>query len=282
MSRRVDLSGQTFGSLLVVEYSHSNDHGEAYYHCLCSCGVEAYVRASHLKDGRVQRCMGCGRKAAATAKMGKSPIKYNGERQKIAIVCARCGTIFYNWASQNQKYCSNTCRYDSSILYRPQKPCLFCGKLYVGDFYHKGKSKYCSHACAGKHQSKSVLITCPTCHTVFEGKLCSNRKYCSKPCADLAKVNPNRKRLYPPEFNKALKVKVWSRDGYACQICGKRPSKNTPVKLHTHHIDHDIDNNLMSNLVTLCPGCHIVMGRKRDWDAWIAYWQQYLSDKYGY
>lgn len=65
MPRIIDLTGQRFGRLLVVGYSHSKGH--AYWKCMCDCGIEKVVRASHLKDGTTVSC-GChGREAVSKA-----------------------------------------------------------------------------------------------------------------------------------------------------------------------------------------------------------------------
>ena len=52
-----------------------------------------------------------------------------------------------------------------------------------------------------------------------------------------------------------------ARDGGACRVCGKAPTK--PRYLHVHHIrpaylfDGDWESaNDLSNLVTLCATCH--------------------------
>jgi radical SAM superfamily enzyme YgiQ (UPF0313 family) len=58
---------------------------------------------------------------------------------------------------------------------------------------------------------------------------------------------------YPVEFSTYLKRKVKKRDSYICQECGiNRKGK----KLDVHHIDYDKNNNVMCNLICLCPSCH--------------------------
>ncbi len=57
MSKRIDLTGQKFGRLTVVEYSHTKD-GVAYWRCLCDCGNASIVRGPSLREGNTQSC-GC-------------------------------------------------------------------------------------------------------------------------------------------------------------------------------------------------------------------------------
>ncbi len=56
MTKIENLINMRFGRLLVVSFSHSNKH--AYWKCLCDCGNEKVIRASHLKDKTTVSC-GC-------------------------------------------------------------------------------------------------------------------------------------------------------------------------------------------------------------------------------
>ena len=51
--RWIDLKGQTFNRLTAVSYV-----GNSMWKCVCSCGVEKTVNASHLRRGAIQSC-GC-------------------------------------------------------------------------------------------------------------------------------------------------------------------------------------------------------------------------------
>ena len=61
--------------------------------------------------------------------------------------------------------------------------------------------------------------------------------------------------LYGEEFNRDLKNKVRTRDNFTCRFpfCGKQ---ETGKFHHVHHIDYDKRNNILSNLITLCPQHH--------------------------
>lgn len=57
---------------------------------------------------------------------------------------------------------------------------------------------------------------------------------------------------------KKQRMRIFKRDNYKCRICGRRPSNNTDITLHVHHIKPwseggaTIDNNL----ITICHTCH--------------------------
>ena len=64
------------------------------------------------------------------------------------------------------------------------------------------------------------------------------------------KVQENILNLYGPEYSVELRISVKMRDSYKCRLCG---SIN---RLQCHHIDYNKRNSCLSNLITLCSGCH--------------------------
>lgn len=93
----------------------------------------------------------------------------------------------------------------------------------------------------------------------------ANRKYQSSGFNYQKKFKPNIKRgadekkalakkskkLYTEDWD-TIRKKVYQRDGYRCQMCGKNGV------IHAHHIVplKISKNNSLSNLVSLCPKCH--------------------------
>lgn len=79
---------------------------------------------------------------------------------------------------------------------------------------------------------------------------------------------------YPQTFTKPLKKRVKIRDGYACQCCY---SSYSTEALDVHHIDRDISNNDLENLVTVCKGCHKgIHGKSSKMNDRIRYFQSLL------
>ena len=60
---RMDLVGETFGKLTVIEFAGINKHKQSRWKCLCECGNELEVTGLHLKDGHT---VSCGRHAKYT------------------------------------------------------------------------------------------------------------------------------------------------------------------------------------------------------------------------
>ena len=76
------------------------------------------------------------------------------------------------------------------------------------------------------------------------------------------KTKPKSKRKGIPNH---IRVKVFDRDNYTCQICGRTP-KRDGVALHVDHIDPVVNggSNDMSNLQTLCSDCNHGKGARLD------------------
>lgn len=58
MGKRVDLTGQRFGRLVVEGFAHVDEHWCAMWNCKCDCGKTVVVYGSHLKSGNTKSC-GC-------------------------------------------------------------------------------------------------------------------------------------------------------------------------------------------------------------------------------
>lgn len=62
MTKRLDLVGQTFGKLTVLEYAGSNikyKHQRAFWKCVCACGNTKILDSSTLRGGKVIGCGQC-------------------------------------------------------------------------------------------------------------------------------------------------------------------------------------------------------------------------------
>lgn len=54
----IDVTGQKFGRLYVLEYVGSNEKNYAMFRCKCDCGNETIVKGRNLRSGHTQSC-GC-------------------------------------------------------------------------------------------------------------------------------------------------------------------------------------------------------------------------------
>ena len=65
MGAYIDLTGQQFGRWSVISPSHVNRHGKWHWFCRCSCGKEATVNGSSLRNGGTKSCGCLNREVAA-------------------------------------------------------------------------------------------------------------------------------------------------------------------------------------------------------------------------
>lgn len=54
-----DLTGQTFHSWHVIEFSHKGPTNKAHWRCRCACGAEKVVESYNLTSGRSKSCRKC-------------------------------------------------------------------------------------------------------------------------------------------------------------------------------------------------------------------------------
>lgn len=82
--KKLDLTGQRFGRLTVVECCGRSKDGQKVYLCRCDCGTEKKVRSGNLRNGNTQSC-GC-LSAEKTAERSR----------KRLLVHGGCGTRLYS------------------------------------------------------------------------------------------------------------------------------------------------------------------------------------------
>lgn len=74
-----DLTGKTFGRLIVLGRAEEGWHKQPHWLCRCACGVEFVARGNNLKDGSTKSC-GCLRREISRARMIAAP---RGERGRV-------------------------------------------------------------------------------------------------------------------------------------------------------------------------------------------------------
>ncbi len=101
-SKMIDLSGQRFGFLTVIEL-HKKEKCKAgtklYWKCKCDCGKETIVRSDGLKSGKVVSC-GCYNKMLSSEKAKKMKNKWEQTRVDGAV----CATLRRKTQEHSSKY----------------------------------------------------------------------------------------------------------------------------------------------------------------------------------
>lgn len=99
MSIQLDLTGQRFGRLTVIERRGSSKDGQKLYFCECDCGGTKLVRSSDLRRGITRSC-GCLQRECSSNKFKRLNTRHGG-----------CGTRLYGiWFDMRQR-----CSWEKSI-----------------------------------------------------------------------------------------------------------------------------------------------------------------------
>lgn len=148
-------------------------------------------------------------------------------------------------------------------------PIVQC-KICESDFYIKpshqklGWGKYCSIACRTKAQFLGKNVECTIC-----GAICykspsrilhskSGKFFCSKTCQTKWRNSVFSEQQHP-NWSNGIHVyrKILLRSNIK-QICFSCNIEDIRV-LVTHHIDHNRENNNISNLCWVCHNCHYLI-----------------------
>jgi len=113
--KRIDLTGQRFGKLTVIQYDHTKKpSGRAYWLCKCDCGKKTIVEANHLRSEHTQSC-GCWHKERLMeSNLGNT----RGRKFKDPKIASakRIWEMSYD----------DGCSFDV-FLRLSQEPCYYCG-----------------------------------------------------------------------------------------------------------------------------------------------------------
>lgn len=102
----IDLTGQTYGNLTVIERASNDARREARWICQCGCGNTVTVLGSNLRNGR-QRSCGCKKR------LPRSEAAFNFLYRALRKNARERG---YDWALTPEQ-----------VKDISQKPCLYCG-----------------------------------------------------------------------------------------------------------------------------------------------------------
>lgn len=89
MSKPLNLLGQKFGRLVVIERAENNKHGQTRWKCKCDCGKFTVVAASDLKNGKIKSC-GCLSHELTAKRSTKHGLRYTPNYKRWLHIKDRC------------------------------------------------------------------------------------------------------------------------------------------------------------------------------------------------
>lgn len=141
MPKLIDLTGQKFNRLTVLERDISRKTGRTLWKCQCECGNICVVDAKHLRSGHTKSC-GCLQKEKVS-KIMKEQIQPLGAKAKekdlIGQQFGLLTVIEFDCIKNNKKYwkcacqCGNICIGSGSDLVTRHKNSCGCLKISVGE-----------------------------------------------------------------------------------------------------------------------------------------------------
>lgn len=193
-------------------------------------------------------------------------LKSADNRTLIHGNCPECGVDLYHLTyKKNIQYCSNKCRLKN---HRFETTCASCGKPLIKPKARMRESGiyYCNKCCQDKHAGilkRNAKLYCSVCGKRMYGKGVIKTGICFM-CAKQKKL----KQFISGEFyNTVIKLGagiyreyMFDRADNKCSKCGWTAVHPVTGKipLHIHHKDGNYKNNILSNLVVLCPNCHVL------------------------
>ena len=216
MDRKTDLTGQRFGRLVAVSYSHSTKHGKSCWNMLCDCGNTCVAVCGDLNSGKVKSC-GCLRKDLRTND----------------IVGQKFGRLTVLEATDSRN-CGRSVIWKCSCSCSP-------GKIHYAATVNLISGSVSSCGCLRKEKS---------------AELCRKRRGPLSPSWNQKLTDEERIQGRDiPEY-KEWRVSVYERDNFTCQKCGDSTGGNLNAHHIEAYADNSELRTKLSNGVTLCKDCH--------------------------
>jgi hypothetical protein len=243
-----------------------------WYAVACSVGCGQAMNSEKAQERRKRVCEQCGKVFVKGRNSGKAN---RGEVQEGRFCSHKCRGIW--WSAKCGRlevggYKIGAC----SPVYI--KACALCGKLFAGRFENQ---RLCGDDCkyeefkqhqregyASRYEAKT--LECHFCGESFTTELGTLRRaYCTDDCARRAnKTGSHRKRARQrgAQYEPVDRIAVFERDGWRCQLCGKKLRRKHVGMNHPDapELDHIVPlgaggDHLYRNVQCSCRRCN---GRK--------------------
>ena len=243
----------------------------------CSCGNEFEKSYLKFKNHKQRQCKECGRRNGA-----------NKKKTSVIVNCTYCGkelemqpnrikaakNIFCN-AQCKGKYMSEHVKGENNPSYKGATVhCDYCGKEINKPPSLIKEKNFCDRNCMANYMKTGETVKCYVCGKEFykiksqidrsEKHFCSEKCKCEHQTTLRGELSPQ----YNPNLTDEERIvnrdyieytewrnKVFERDNYTCQKCGKRQGDINAHHLNGYHWYKEGRTDV-NNGVTLCSYCH--------------------------
>lgn len=164
------------------------------------------------------------------------PGSYTKPKAKERRPCGWCGELFDYHPKVRIRFCSRECgraaRSEGATCVVPWRTCRRCGDAFVAREW-RVQCRACSEIVGVR--DKTVTAICERCGSPFDYVWRTNRRrFCSKAC----KVDPEQRRQAKDRrkarrreayVEDVWRLKVYERDGWRCQLCGRAVRRTAAV-----------------------------------------------------
>lgn len=178
------------------------------------------------------------------------------KKNQIKVICRICGKIMFrkkSWAERYKNtYCSMKCRRTYKII-----KCAYCNKEIKVMGIRLKKQNYCCTSHQLKYEYEHNLRQKKPHNNLYQ----AHKEKCSGENNWNWKGGKKKWKLKIYDFYyktrwQELRIKIYKRDNWTCQICGIHCNKINKIQCH-HIIPYRISqDNSEGNLITLCLSCH--------------------------
>lgn len=279
-----------------AEFTHPNRRGPRAAYCSAQC---RRCKTRALKRSR-REIASPEQKAAESRKHreryerrclaeGRTPRKNAPSRPRRQVIetraCVHCATPFLA-TCRDKRYCTSECA-NLAQTKAWQRPCAHCRRPFTSRYTLSSKQRaaqfeqrYCSTDCsAAARGGRPPALPpkprqCAACHQSYTPRHGFRSSYCSENCrSDMKrarrKAQRNIRRSAAADGEVVNDTRVFTRDGWRCQICGDR----TPERLRgkgrpkSPTIDHRIPlsrggTHTYENCQCACSECNFRKGAR--------------------
>lgn len=215
MSAKVDLTGQRFGRLVVIEDAGLDKYGSYVWRCRCDCGNEIVVKRSNLQFGHTRSC-GCLSRETLQNRHGIPNKKLTLVRLSMKRRCydKNCKEYKY-YGARGIKICEEWLgkkgreNFVAWAIENGYKPGLSIDRIDVNGDYEPGNCRWVTLSEQSKNRRTNLLVE-------YNGKM-----MCSQDAAKMSGIKPgtlrqrihagwSKERLFSEPDDRRRK-KAWAR-----------------------------------------------------------------------